>query len=1091
MEEKAKRITNGDGGNQKVAFYKLLTFADRYDIILMAVGTISAMANGLAQPIMSVLIGKIINVFGFSDHDHMVKEVSKVAVRFLYLAVYACLVSFLQVSCWMVTGERQSARIRGLYLKTILRQDIGFFDTETNTGEVIGRMSGDTILIQESMGEKVGKFIQLISTFFGGITVACIIGRRLTVALIPCIPLIVATGGAMALIMSKMAGRGQLAYAEAENVIEQAVGSIRTVVAFTGEKQATQKYEKKLEIAYKSMVQQGLFSGLGLGVMMVVSYCTYGIAIWYGAWLIMEKGYTGGQVMNVIFAILSGGMSLGQTLPSLNAFAAGQAAAYKIMSGKVLNEIKGDIELKDVYFRYPARPDVQIFAGFSLVVPNGTTVALVGQSGSGKSTVISLIERFYDPESGEVLIDGIDLKKLQLRWIRSKIGLVSQEPILFATTIRENIVYGKEDASDEEIRTAVKLASATRFVDKLPQGLDTMVGDHGTQLSGGQKQRLAIARAILKNPKILLLDEATSALDAESERTVQGALVKLMSSRTTIVVAHRLTTIRTANMIAVVQQGKIIEKGTHEEMIQDPEGAYSQLVSLQEVSKKEGVEESEPHETVSVRLLMSSTIKIFFEPSDQLRKDSHFWAIIFVLLGLTDLIVVPFQNYLFAIAGGRLIKRIRSLSFDKVIHQEISWFDNTANSSGVIGARLSTDAAAGYFQTKCITGFSANAKEKYEEASQVASDAVSSIRTVASLCAEDKVMDLYQQKCEAPKKQGVRLGLVSGSGYGISFLALYCINSLCFYVGSWLIQKRMATFGEFFQVFFALTMTALAVSQTSAMAPDRNKAKDSAASIFEILDSKPKIDSSSNKGTVLPIVHGHIEFQHVSFRYPTRPDIQIFSDLCLTISFGQTVALVGESGSGKSTVISLIERFYDPDSGNILLDQVDVRTLKLSWLRQQMGLTIRSNIAYGKTGEATEEEIITAAKAANAHNFISTLPQGYETSVGERGVQLSGGQKQRIAIARAILKDPMVLLLDEATSALDAESERVVQDALDRVMVNRTTVVVAHQLATIKNADVIAVVKDGVIAERGRHETLMEISGGAYASLVAFHISAN
>ncbi|CAN6858733.1 unnamed protein product [Brassica oleracea] len=1075
MEEKAKRITNGDGGNQKVAFYKLFRFADRYDIILMAVGTISAMANGLAQPITSVLIGKIINVFGFSDHDHMVKEVSKVALKFLYLAVYACVVSFLrkpklcfpsshlarpnlftkafrsfaEVSCWMVTGERQSARIRVLYLKTILRQDIGFFDTETSTGEVIGRMSGDTILIQDSMGEKVSIIFLYIGCFLRY--------KRLTVAPIPCIPLIVATGGAMALIMSRMAGRGLHAYAEAGNVIEQAVGSIRTVVAFTREKQATQKYEKKLEIAYKSMVQQGLFSGLGLGIMMVVSYCTYGIAIWYGAWLIMEKGYTGGQVMNVIFASLGGGMSLGQTLPSLNAFAAGQAAAYKIMTGKVLDEIKGDIKLKDVYFRYPARPDVQIFAGFSLVVPNGTTVALVGQSGSGKSTVISLIERFYDPESGEVLIDGIALKKLQLRWIRSKIGLVSQEPILFATTIRENIVYGKEDASNEEIRTAVKLANATRFVDKLPQGLDTMVGDHGTQLSGGQKQRLAIARAILKNPKILLLDEATSALDAESERTVQDALVKLMSTRTTIAVAHRLTTIKTASMIAVVQQGKIIEKGSHEEMIPDPEGAYSQLVSLQEVSKKGGVEELELRENISVShnqtdfglprpinlyqtkethedksstenkaskkrekvslrrlahlnkpeipvllagslaaavhgivypvqgLLMSSTIKIFFEPSDQLRKDSHFWAIIFVLLGLTDLIVVPFQNYLFAIAGGRLIKRIRSLSFDKVIHQEISWFDNTESSSGVIGARLSTDASAvksivgdalalimqniatviaalviaftanwilaiiillmtpiivlqGYFQTKCIAGFSANAKEKYQEASQVASDAVSSIRTVASFCAEDKVMDLYQQKCEAPKKQGVRLGLVSGSGYGISFLPLYCINSLCFYVGFWLIQKRIATFGEFFQVFFALTMTALAVSQTSAMAPDRNKAKDSAASIFEILDSKPKIDSSSNEGTVLPIVHGHVEFQHVSFRYPTRPDIQIFSDLCLTISSGQTVALVGESGSGKSTVISLIERFYDPDSGKVLLDQVDVRILKLSWLRQQMGL---------------------------------------------------------------------------------------------------------------------------------------------------------
>lgn len=200
-------------------------------------------------------------------------------------------------------------------------------------------------------------------------------------------------------------------------------------------------------------------------------------------------------------------------------------------------------------------------------------------------------------------------------------------------------------------------------------------------------------------------------------------------------------------------------------------------------------------------------------------------------------------------------------------------------------------------------------------------------------------------------------------------------------------------------------------------------------------------------------------------------------------------------------MISLIERFYDPDSGKILLDKVEIQTLKLSWLRQQMGLvgqepvlfneTIKSNIAYGKTGGATEEEIITVAQAANAHNFISTLPQGYETSVGERGVQLSGGQKQRIAIARAILKNPKILLLDEATSALDAESERVVQDALDRVMVNRTTIVVAHRLTTIKNADVIAVVKNGVIAERGKHETLMEISAGAYASLVAFQMSAN
>ena len=211
--------------------------------------------------------------------------------------------------------------------------------------------------------------------------------------------------------------------------------------------------------------------------------------------------------------------------------------------------------------------------------------------------------------------------------------------------------------------------------------------------------------------------------------------------------------------------------------------------------------------------------------------------------------------------------------------------------------------------------------------------------------------------------------------------------------------------------------------------------------------------------------------------------------------------MVGESGSGKSTVISLLERFYNPNSGHVLLDGVDIKTFKLSWLRQQMGLvgqepilfneSIRANIAHGKEGGATEDEIIAAAKAANAHNFISSLPNGYDTSVGERGTQLSGGQKQRIAIARAMLKNPKILLLDEATSALDAESERIVQEALDRVSVNRTTVVVAHRLTTIRGADTIAVIKNGVVAEKGRHEVLMKITDGVYASLVALHSSAS
>lgn len=1250
-----------NGDQQKVPFYKLFIFADRLDIALMILGTIGAIGNGMSQPLMTLIFGKLINTFaGSSGKPDLVDQISKVCLDYVYLAIGAGIASILQMSCWMVSGETQATRIRGLYLKTILRQDISFFDTQTTTGEVIGRMSGDTVLIQDAMGEKVGKFIQFASTFFGGFIIGFIKGWLLALVLCSCIPALVAAGGSMALIMSKMSSRGQIAYADAGNVLEQTVGAIRTVASFTGEKRAIKKYDDKLLVAYKSTNKQGLVSGLGLGVILLVVFSIYGLAVYYGSKLVLTKGYSGGDVINVIMAIMMGGMSLGQTSPCINAFAAGQAAAFKMFetikrvpqidaydnSGIVLEDLKGEVDLKDVYFKYPARPDVQIFAGFTLHVPSGTTAALVGHSGSGKSTVISLLERFYDPEAGEVLIDGVNIKKLQIKWLRDKLGLVSQEPILFATSIRENILYGKAGATDSEIRTAIELANAAKFIDKLPEGLDTMVGEHGTQLSGGQKQRIAIARAILKNPRILLLDEATSALDAESERVVQDALDKVMTNRTTVVVAHRLTTIRNADLIAVVHAGKLVEQGTHSELIKDPNGAYCQLVRMQEGSNQakgnstkldvEIVEASvdlddslcrsssqrmslrrstsrgssrhsftlsfgvpglidiheaevgqDVHETDEADLkksqkvsflrlfklnkpelpymllgsiaacwhgvifpvfglLLSKCIRIFYEPPHELKKDARFWSLMFVGLGILALAIVPLQNFLFGVAGGKLIQRIRSLSFQKVVHQDISWFDDPANSSGAVGARLSTDASImrslvgdalalvvqnlstvvtglviaftanwilafiviavlpfialqAFLQVKFHSGFSGDAKVMYEEASQVANDAVGGIRTVASFCAEGKVMDTYLKKCEAPMKYGVKQGMISGFSFGLGSSANYLATAFIFWIGAHLIEHGKATFSDVFKVFFALTMAAMGVSQTSALAPDVNKAKASAASIFEILDSKPKIDSSSDEGQVLATVKGDIELQHVSFRYPTRPDIQIFKDLCLLIPSGKTVALVGESGSGKSTVISLIERFYDPDVGHICLDRVELWKLKINWLRQQIGLvgqepvlfneTIRDNIAYCKQGDVTEEEIIAAAKAANAHNFISGLPQGYDTSVGERGVQLSGGQKQRIAIARAILKDPKILLLDEATSALDAESERVVQDALDNVMVNRTTVVVAHRLSTIKGADIIAVVKNGVIAEKGGHDTLVKIPDGVYASLVALHMT--
>ncbi|KAK3138101.1 hypothetical protein QOZ80_5AG0364530 [Eleusine coracana subsp. coracana] len=344
------------------------------------------------------------------------------------------------------------------------------------------------------------------------------------------------------------------------------------------------------------------------------------------------------------------------------------------------------------------------------------------------------------------------------------------------------------------------------------------------------------------------------------------------------------------------------------------------------------------------------------------------------------------------------------------------------------------------------------------------------------------------------ENSGIRTGIVGGLGFGFSNLMVYTSSALCYFVGAQFISHGQSTFSSVFKAYLALVLAMIGLSETSALASNTKRAKDSATSIFSIIDKKSKINSSSGEGTVLDLVKGDIDFHHISFKYPCRQDVQILIDFTLNIPSGKNTALVGQSGSGKSTVIALLERFYDPDSGTILLDGVDIKNLRISWLRDRMGLvsqepvlfndTIRANIAYAKLEEVTEEEIIKVARAANAHEFISNMPQGYNTVVGERGTQLSGGQKQRVAIARAILKDPRILLLDEATSALDAESERVVQDALNRVMVGRTTITVAHRLSSIQGADMIAVLKEGMIVEKGAHEELIGIKGGAYASLV-------
>ncbi|PQQ18802.1 ABC transporter B family member 21-like [Prunus yedoensis var. nudiflora] len=1058
-----KSSNGGDEKTEKVAFIKLFSFADKTDIMLMLVGTIGAVGNGSCMPIMTILVGEMSDSFGTNQNNTHIGlgVVSKVSLKFVYLAIWTAVAATLQVGCWMVTGERQAARIRALYLKTILRQDVAFFDMETNSGEVIGRMAGDTVLIQNAMGEKVGKFVQLFSTFIAGFIIAFIKVRLLTLVMLSCVPVLVAAGASISFIVTKMGSRGQSAYAKAANVLDQTIGSIRTVASFTGEKKAITSYNKNLVDAYKSGVHEGSAAGIGYGLVMLVLFFSYALAVWFGSRMIREKGYSGGDVLNVILAVLTASMSLGQASTCLSAFASGQVAAFKMFEtisrrpeidaydekGKTLNDIRGEIELREVFFSYPARPDEQIFNGFSLYIPSGTTAALVGESGSGKSTVISLIERFYDPRAGEVLIDGINLKEFQLKWIRSKIGLVSQEPVLFASNIKENIAYGKDGATLEEIKAAAQLQMLLNLLINCPR----LVGDWHLEC-----RRTATGKS------------TAAAADPEAPVLPLEQPPKISLRRLAVLNKPEIPVLLIGTVAAIISGVMIPIFG----------------------------------------LLLSKVVKTFYEPPRQQKKDSEFWAIMFMTLGVASLLVIPAREYFFSVAGSKLIERIRLICFERVVHMEVGWFDEAENSSGAIGARLSADAALvralvgdtlaqmvgsiataaaglfigftacwqlafillalipliginGYVQAKFMKGFSADAKMMYEEASQVANDAVGSIRTVASFCAEEKVMDLYRRKCEGPTEAAKRQGLISGIGFGISFFSLFCVYATCFYAGAKLVEAGKTTFPHVFQVFYALTMAAMGISQSSSFAVDSSKAKNAAASIFAIIDRKSKIDSSDESGVKLDSVKGEIELHHFD---------------------------------------NMMMKFRSSYSGCF----ANLFCRQLPWLekvgvenpQQQMGLvsqepalfndTIRANIAYGKEGDATEAEIIAASELANAYSSL-----GFDTIVGERGVQLSGGQKQRIAIARAIIKSPKILLLDEATSALDAESERVVQDALDGVMVNRTTVVVAHKLSTIKNADVIAVVKNGVIVERGKHDTLMNISDGSYASLVALHMSAS
>ncbi|XP_032167749.1 ATP-binding cassette sub-family B member 10, mitochondrial isoform X1 [Mustela erminea] len=502
-----------------------------------------------------------------------------------------------RVYLMQTSGQRIVNRLRTSLFSSVLRQEVAFFD-KTRTGELINRLSSDTALLGRSVTENLSDGLRAGAQASVGIGMMFFVSPSLATFVLSVGPPVSILAVIYGRYLRKLTKLTQDSLAQATQLAEERIGNIRTVRAFGKEMTEIEKYAGKMDhvmqLARKEAFARAFFFGAtGLSGNLIV------LSVLYKGGLLMGSAQmTVGELSSFLLYAFWVGVSIGGLSSFYSELMKGLGAGGRLWEllerepelpfneGVVLNQesFQGTLEFRNVHFSYPARPEVPIFQDFSLSIPSASVTALVGPSGSGKSTVVSLLLRLYDPVSGTISLDGHDIRQLNPVWLRSKIGTVSQEPILFSCSIAENIAYGADDPSSvtaEQIERVADVANAGAFIRDFPQGFNTVVGEKGVLLSGGQKQRIAIARALLKNPKILLLDEATSALDAENEHLVQEALDRLMAGRTVLIIAHRLSTIKNANTVAVLDQGKITECGKHEELLAKPDGIYRKLMNKQ------------------------------------------------------------------------------------------------------------------------------------------------------------------------------------------------------------------------------------------------------------------------------------------------------------------------------------------------------------------------------------------------------------------------------------------------------------------------------------------------------------------------------
>jgi ATP-binding cassette subfamily B protein len=567
-----------------------LAWPERWPLALATLFLLGSSVGNLAFPKAA---GSLFDeaLLGVSAGQVDLARVDRMALVLTAIFAATAVASALRFVLFSRSGERIVARVRSDLYAALMRQEIAFFDTQ-KTGELASRLSSDATILQTTVTANVSMVLRNAVQAVGALAMLLLTSARLTSMMLVVVPPVALSAVWFGRRVRKLSKESQDALAKASDVAVESLSGIRTVRSFAAEQGEVARYraavERSLDLAFRRIKLAGSFFG-------VAFFAAFGAAVfvfWYGARMVASAELTPGGLISFLFYTMQMSFALSAMAELWTDVQRAAGAAERVFElldrkeaispgvGATLPEVRGEVRFEGVGFAYPSRPDVAVLKDFNLTLEPGKVAAIVGPSGAGKSTIASLLYRLYDPQAGTLRLDGHPYAELEPEWLRRQVGVVAQEPLLFSASVADNIRYGRQDASDAEVEAAARAANAHAFISAFPEGYATLVGERGIQLSGGQKQRVAIARAVLKNPRLLILDEATSALDAESEHLVREALERLMRGRTTLVIAHRLSTVKDAHRVVVLEAGQVAQAGTHQSLVAE-DGLYRRLVERQ------------------------------------------------------------------------------------------------------------------------------------------------------------------------------------------------------------------------------------------------------------------------------------------------------------------------------------------------------------------------------------------------------------------------------------------------------------------------------------------------------------------------------